>query len=421
MRNERRQPFSRRALVLILGYGVISLLFSVLLAWMSDAREEPGSIDTDTFSESAIGHKAMLKLLKERGYWARASRWESGDAARHAGLLVVAEPHVMLGGDEQVASALRAMLASSPRTLLVLPKRDGFQDDFVPTWIGSVVHVPEYDVQHVLDQARVTTTPVRVWRSGEALEWESAQQALSASPLMPDVQLLRPSAKLEPLIWAPQGVLFARVRDGGASGGELFVLSDPDILANHGLHRASNAELALGIVEHSRTSGRILFDEVLHGHEQPPTLWQQLLEFPLVLGTTQVFLLLFFALWAGMVRFGPVQREARVHAAGKGFFIENTAELLTVGNHSAYTLERYVWMMLHELGFKLNAPAHLSRAELVVWLQEQADARGVEIELERITRRAEVLSIEARRLRPQRVLDLSMQLYRFREAMIDES
>lgn len=422
--NSRRQPFKKPAIVLIFGYGAFSLLFAVLLGWLTDPREDVQSIDTDTFSESAIGHGALADLLDDQGYWTRISRWESGKEARFASLLILAEPHVMAGGDEELLRKMQTTLANSPQTLLVLPKRDGLPSDnsWEENWIGAVMHVPEYDVQLVLDTAKITTTPKRVWRPASELSWSSSDATLGTTPNMPDMQLLRPSAKLEPLIWNEQGILFARVKDGGSSGGELYVLSDPDIIANHGLHEVENATLAINIIERARRPrGRIVIDEVLHGHEQIPTLWQQLLRFPMVLGTAQVALLLFFAIWAGVLRFGPARRERESYAAGKRFFIDNTAELLTLGGHSAYMLERYVWMVLTEVAFKLNAPSQLERSQMVIWLQQQADRKGVEIDLHKLTQTAMILTVEEKRVRPQKLLAMARQTYHFHKAMLDES
>ncbi|MEC9442783.1 MAG: DUF4350 domain-containing protein [Myxococcota bacterium] len=422
--NERRQPFKKPALVLIFGYGAVSLLFAVLLGWLTDPRADVKSIDTDTFSKSAIGHGALADLLDDQGYWTKISRWESGDEARFASLLILAEPHVMRGGDKELHKKMRATLAASPQTLLVLPKRDGLPSDnsWEEEWIGAVMHVPEYDVQLVLDMAKITTTPKRVWKDASEVQWNASSTALGTTPNMPDMQLLRQSAKLEPLIWNEHGILFARVKDGGSSGGELYVLSDPDIIANHGLHEPENATLAINIIERARRArGRIVIDEVLHGHEQIPTLWQQLLRFPMVLGTAQVAILLFFILWAGVLRFGPARREEEVHRPGKRFFIDNTAELLTLGGHSTYMLERYVWMMLGEVAFKLNAPSHLEKTQLVVWLQQQADRKGVEIDLHKLTQTVMIMTVEEKRVRPQRLLVLARQTYRFHKAMIDES
>lgn len=419
----RRAPFSRAALVILFTVGALSLLGAVALGWVTDPSKQVESVDTDTFSKSAIGHMALRELIDEApGVRARVSRYKTHEELGWASALLLAEPHLMVNGDEELAGKMREMLRASPSTLLVLPKRDGLQDRFEEEWVGAVFFVPSYDVQLVLDTAKVNTQPLRTWRPSDEMVWRAAAPALEHTPQMPDVQLMRPAAQLEPLISTDQGVLFARVKSGHAGGGELFVLSDPDILANHGLHRGENAALALAILSRVRgdRAGAIVIDEVLHGLRRIPTLYEQLLRFPLVLGTIQVALLLLFGVWAGLGRFGPPRRAPVGFAAGKEFFIDHTAELLTLGKHSGYSVERYLWMVLDDLTHQLNAPRNLSRPDRVAWLQSLATARGLEVDLDAMVRRA-VIAANGDRARPRQLVALALDIYRFRKDMIDES
>lgn len=419
---ERRSPFRKRTLVLILIFGVGSLLFSVGLGWVTDEREQVESIDTDTFSTSAIGHQALLRLSRsDAALDVEISRYKTRERAARGAGLILAEPHLMKGGDEELGRRARQMLASSPNTLLVLPKRDGVQDDLEKDWVGAVFFVPEYDVRHVLEQAGLgAIVPRRTFTHSNQMSWRALAPKLAHTPTIPDVQLLPPSPMLRPLIETDQGTLLAEAVGPSAAGGRLLVLSDPDVLANHGLHEGENAALTLAILRHLRQDrrGELVLDEITHGWRLVPSLYDQLLRFPLVLATAQVALLILLMVWAGIGRFGPPRRSEAGLAPGKDFFIDHTAELLTFGGHSSHTAERYVWMVLRDLSAALHAPGRLSRPELVEWLQGQADQRGVSIDLEEVARQAARLASRDKKARAQKLLALALKLYRFRRDML---
>ncbi len=109
----------------------------------------------------------------------------------------------------------------------------------------------------------------------------------------------------------------------------LYVLADPEALGNAGLHRGRNAYFLLAVLDHIRTDdGGIVFDETLHGHEVVPSLWRELLSFPLVLVSLHVLLLLAVVVWAAMNRFGAPRSVPPALEPGTHFLVENTARLL---------------------------------------------------------------------------------------------
>ena len=82
-------------------------------------------------------------------------------------------------------------------------------------------------------------------------------------------------------------------------------------------------------------------------------------------------------MWAGLRRFGaPVPAPASL-AAGKGVLVENTAALLRLGGHSAYTLGRYLESLKYEVARALHAPAGLAPAEMRARLRALGRRRRV--------------------------------------------
>ncbi len=420
-----RPLFPRWALFIIFGLGTCSLIFAFALGWVTDDGPTVESADTDTFSASAIGHAAMEEVL-DMYYWTVVSRWKSHDALLFGeGLTILAEPHVMRGGDPELDAKFQETLANAGPTLLVLPKRDGlphsFDEDGEPIAgdIAAQFFVPRYDIQHVLITAGVDARVTRTFAASEEMPWRAQVPALDVAPTLKEVQLMEASPQLEPLIATEQGVLLAKA-SGARAGDALYILSDPDLLANHGLNKGENARLLLEIVRHIKGSdwGFVVIDEVMHGHEAMPSLWQQLLRFPFILGTLQVLLLLGFAIWAGAMRFGPPREEEEAIAPGKAVLIENTAELLTFGGHTGYSAERYVWMVLRDTAANLNAPPTLTDQELVEWLQAEADVRGVDIRLKEVAHRTIHLSVEDKSAKPKDLLKLARKVHAFREEML---
>lgn len=423
MSTPQRPLFGKFSLFLIFVVGLGSLVFAVALGWVSDPRDEVESIDTDTFSISALGHKAFFELLEKQKIDVVRARYKSHEEVGERDLLVIAEPHVMVGDeDESPGKELREYVHKAPRVLLVLPKRDGLKDVYDKEWIGAVFDVPEYDIQYALDLAGVASQPVRTHRHADEMTFSSTVAAPVGEVVIPSVQLIKPGPGISPLIWTDHGILFARVESSVAKR-PVYLLADPDLFANHGLHRDVNAQVVMSILTEARGAqpGKVVFDEVLHGHKKIPSLWERLLDFPFVLATVQVLILLLFVLWAGIMRFGPPAREGAARAPGKAFFIDNTAELLTFGGHSAHTVERYVWMVLYDLAAELNAPPRMTQVEVLDWLQHMADRRGVEIKLKVLCARAGAMADGTQRSNPKKLLGLALTIYRFKRKMLHES
>jgi hypothetical protein len=266
------------------------------------------------------------------------------------------------------------MLGAAQATLLVLPKWRGDESPTQPGFIVRARPLPVANAALLLEIAGVATSVVR---PASPEEQTCSGAATSVTLLRP--QLLEPSRSLRPLIDCPGGVLLgeARVKDR-----RVIVLSDPDLLSNHGLLRGQNAALALGVVELARQQGQnLVLDETLHGHEWVPSLWRELLRFPLLLAVIQVALILAVLLWAGMAHFGAPLSAATALAAGKTVLIDNTAALLRSAGHSGHTVGRYFDAGLQDVARALHAPAAATPAELRGWLTRVARARGVRIDL----------------------------------------
>ncbi len=393
-------PFGRASVALVVGVIALSLVVAVALAVFGDELEEGGhSVGADTYSVSAIGHHGLWRMLGELGVPTMRSRDASAAKAAH-GVLVLLEPSVSEPGAGQ---RLAAMVADSPRTLLVLPKWYGqaFEGE---TWIHDASLRPISDVAAVLDALGLEA---EIARAERVVAWQGdlPEPALTAPQTLRS-ELYQPEATVSD----DEALLFRVDLGGDDDARSLWVLSDPDVLNNHGLARPQNARFTFELLERLRDGGPVVFDETAHGYGQAPSLTRALFRFPLVLATLQVLICGLLAAWAALVRFGPPLRPAPALAPGKDFLIRNTAALLAYGGHHAETLQRYLSFTIELVRHALHAPS-LPPEQMTRWLDEVQRRRGGSIELAALQR-----EVAAAR-QPEQILKLARRVGAWRMEM----
>lgn len=378
-----------------------------MLAAFADVFEVP-SYAADSFSRSAVGHHAFVRLLRDLGRTVIVSRSRTAEKAPGA-ILLVLEPLV---GPGEVGDASRArmeeMVQASERVLVVLPKRTGFPDRLRPRWLEGATLVPEAVADRVLSATGVDGHVARAAASIGA--WSGALPA----PELTDVQLVR-SGELDPLVATDEGILAGEKVEGDV---HLVVLADPDVLATHGLGRGANAELAVALLDRLDPEGRaaVVVDETLHGHEAQPSLARELMRWPLVLATVQAALALALLAWAALVRFGRPRPAPAALAPGKDFLVENTAELLRHGGHLGPAVDAYWRAAREQIARALRPPGERS-GDLERWLGGLAAARGRGARLAALERRVAALS--GRRGHAEEALRTALEIHAFREEMTD--
>jgi hypothetical protein len=391
-------PFSRRATILIVGVSSLSLACALLFAVVGGDPTQEDDYRPGVHSPSALGHRAFAEMLRRLGVDVVVSHHASGAKAGEQALLIAAEP---------AADDLAAVLAGADTSLVVLPKRTGTPDAGRRTWIDSSSLLPIGDVDQVLFRAigvggRVVRLPALVL----------PRNPYGAGPTLASPQAVV-SDDLEPVIAGPDGILLGvRHRDGRA----VWILSDPDLIANHGIGAGDNAPLAFAIVDDLRRGRPVVIDETLHGREQVPSLWSDLFRFPLVCVAAATLLAVAIGLWAGVLRFGaPVPVPPPVER-GKRLLIAHTAELLDRGGHAADALARYLHTTLTDVARATHAPPDLDGARLREWLEQLARARGVRVSLAELDA-AVAEAARAGRRAPALVAAAAARIYSFRQDM----
>ena len=399
------QPYSAKTVYWLLAVGVLSFAGAAYFVIYSES--DAGAAKANAYSYSAIGHRALVETLREADVPVLVSRADSAAKAGDSALLVVAEPRLedwyarTLGADPGAATVL-----------LVLPKWDGFRDQGRPHWLRLAGMVPRNFVESILREVDPEGAVLRV---GGPLDWNT--RSLGADPTIAYPQLLD-SAALEPLIWNDQGVLLGVLVHEGQV---VWILSDPDVLSNHGLGQGDNAVLALGIIEMLRPfDGTVIFDEAVHGYWQPPSLWRSLLEFPFVVPVFLALATILVVAWSATARFGsPLPPEPGL-VPGKTVLIDNTASLLRFGGHGTAILKRYAAVTLRDVAHRLNAPRKLKGGDLIAWVDRVGEARGAKRTFRDLQDRADSLEGNVRRDGPH-LARLAGRLYQWRREIIDGS
>ena len=415
--------FSRRTAGWLIGVSAVSLVAAVLFAVFGGSIRPGASSSADTFSRSAIGHHGIISLLERLHVpvlvsQADTARRVAGDAA-----LVVAEPTVGIVPSTQ-ADDLTGMIHAAHRALVVLPKWYGEEDPTDPQRIDRAFLLPTREPDAVLEALGITggvdrLAPDDPAGAPRAALWEADPRyalagAAAVAPDLVGAQLYR-GDDLEPIVRSDRGILVGRLERGGTT---VWVLTDPDVLSNHGLLRGDNASLAVALLDQVRDGqDTLVFDETLHGFKHEPSPWKVLFEFPLALATIQALVAVALLLWAATGRFGKPLPPPPPLAPGKDYLIDNTAALLGAGGHAGAALRRYLATTVQDVARSLHAPPQLTAEATIRWLDGLAGARAIAgprlAELEHEVAQASA----ARRERARRVAATARRIYRWKQEM----
>jgi len=403
--------FTRRSAAWLAAAAGLSLAAAGVLGVFGDELSEPPSFGADTWSRSALGHRALLDLLRRLGHTVLISRNRTAAKAADGALVALLEPE--LGEEDGPMEALLDDIdESSRRLLVVLPKRTGRPDPLRPRWLASTELVPLATASRILDILDLEAEVVRP--EGSIVDWSGPLPA----PTVDRPQLMR-SSQLRPLVASGEGMLAGEViMEVEDRRWHCVILADPDVIETHGLGRGGNAALALALLDRlGAGDGPIVVDETLHGHALQPSIARELLRFPLVLATLQALAAGLLLAWAALVRFGRPQHPAPALAPGKAFLVDSTAELLRAGGDVAHAAAAYLRAAREEVLARLR-PSGEAGGSSDAWLARVEAARGREGELRRLERR--VKAIEGRRRGAEaEAVRAAREIHRWREELTD--
>ncbi len=400
--------FSRR---LLIGWisGAVAI-FAVSLYFMGGGElTGPDSVGPSTFSRSAIGQAGIAEVLQQLGVTVVKSRANSLDKLSNASVLVIAEPQHNDATEQTIKNLLKAN-----RILMVLPKWFGSASAQTPGWVQNVAERPVSDARWML---RLVAPAGEVSRESGSVAWTT--NVLNRAPaLTAPIQLMRADT-LRPLVAGDAGMLAGEFIDGNR---RIVVLSDPDVLDNHGLVGNGNAALAVALINRLRgANGNVVFDETVHGYKAAPTNpFLVLFQFPFVIATTQGLIAIGLLLWATLARFGAPQSLPPALSAGRSGLLQNMANLVEYAGHPEVMVRRYIQETIRDVARQLHAPRGVSGGALLSWLQRVGSARNVDIDCGAVTAEAAALG-EGRRRNTTALVRLAREIHQWKGEIIDGS
>ncbi|WP_286829046.1 MULTISPECIES: DUF4350 domain-containing protein [Kordiimonas] len=405
-------PFSTKALFWIIFLGILATLgMAVTSAFKGDGKYEVSN-GANSFSKSAIGHAAFMDIAERSGWQVLQSQHNTtGKLGPGSTLLLLEPPRGKASSDR-----IEQLIDWAPM-LVVLPKRQGIPHGFKADWIGAAFVKNIAQVKAVagnlgedLEVLRPTDASAGTWQHGFDPR---------AIPDIDSLQLIK-SEQVTPLIWNDQGILFGRLnRDYEEE--PVWILSDPDLIATHGLARGWNAALALNVLE-TVSQGRetLVVDEIIHGFKRDPSMARAMFSHPFVYATVAALLAVIIFLLALTRRFGAPWRNVATADDSKAVFIENAARILHMAEKEQEALIRLVDDQSLTVARHLNVPSDLERNRLDSWLDEQSAKRCVKPGFTTIKRR--ILRVrDDDSTKRSRLLTLANQFYTWKQEIMNDT
>jgi hypothetical protein len=266
---------------------------------------------------------------------------------------------------DQSWDVLRAKLRAA-NTLVVLPKwRSGMR-------LTGIAHpallVEAARVDRILTE--LTGVPsVRLIRSRQvftALPYRDATGAEMVTEIY--AAQLFDGTGCDPIIGSgPKTLLASCPLPGWGAGGRVLILSDPDLLNNHGLRLGQNATIARDFLTAEAGSGTVLIDYSRESWFAKPDApvqrdrsWADLLQFfepPFLALWLGAGLTLALVLWRSLRRAGPVLATART-ADGKMQAIRARARLMRLTGQDGAMIGDYATARIAATAARLVGPGH---------------------------------------------------------------
>lgn len=338
---------------------VVILAFAGLLAMIGFGedlapRDRPGATP---YSRSATGYQGLVRLLEASGRDVRVTRRMQTAQSYRSDLLVLT-PEAF--GRNSLLEDVR------PPLLVILPKWLSRSDEF-SRWKERDMRLTDYGVlDDILDALDVDADMVRT--ENRTVNWRGDARKVKVEEALQLVD----GDDLVPLISNADGALFARVQ-----GKDIWIVSDPDILANHGIDDATNARLALEMLAAASEDGPLIFDATLNGFEVGSNPVKTLLT-PPMLGVTLLSIgavaLLF---WAAFSTFGPRRREVRDLQLGTMTLVESTAGLFSMTSREGLLANDYLRLTRERLRRALGLPRAMPDGAMTALLDRMAAEKGL--------------------------------------------
>jgi len=400
---EAREPFSSSAVLALVLVGIVAFAgFLVLGAYAPELRGR-GDVRAHALSSSAVGYRGatvMLRAMDEKTSILRSPP----DPSVLNGTAVVLTP-----GPDVTAKELEAY-PQALRTLVVLPKWQAALDPARPGFVRKVGHLPPGNgavraLEAYEKGTQVTLTPgpqrlrLAVWQSATPVQTRPLDgvQTISGPGWSPVYADERGRALVVKSISRP----------------DLYVLSEPDLLNNHGLTDPAAAAFGVQLLRQMAGEDGVAFDVTLNGLGRDRSLLRLMLEPPWVAATLSILAAAALMGWLALTRFGAAVRPGRAIALGATALVDNSAGLIRMAKKEPALGAAYAESTL-DAALKASGGAHLAGEHADEWLARAAARRGLDDPRD--------LAAEAARVKTNdELIAVAAKLHRWRLEMTGES
>jgi hypothetical protein len=367
-----QQPFNPRLVAGMIAAGIIT--FAALMLLIAYGGGIGGRSDgrAHALSTSAVGFKGLVDLV---GRFRDVHLVEDANDLSFDHLAVIAlEPQ----SDADALSAILQRRADLP-TLIILPKWSTIPHPSRPGWVQGVYDGLGNTVSQMIGEQvavrPIENAPLADEAAGigilEGLRFRipPSPQAIQGPGLTALVPLDAPrTAGSE-----SGGKAAVGKSDGPALVAQIgesphYVVADPDLLNNRGLHdrRAARDALALIVSLNDLEPGVVDFDLTMNGLGAANSMSMLRLAFepPFLAMTLALVVAALLAGLHGAFRFGPVRRPQRTIAFGKAALVENSAGLIRMAERETRLGGAYADVVRHDLSRAVHAPPSLDAGDL---------------------------------------------------------
>jgi len=334
-------------LVVLTGLVAFALIL-VLGAYAPDYRSARNG-GAHALSNAATGYSGLVTLAEATGRNPVIVRSESQLDSED--LAVLAPPH----GRTALDTALQPRRGRV--TLVILPKWYTAGDPDRTGWVYRIGLREEMDPEAVLAPANRLEVDRHRGSRGKPLrtlpDWAPPELRFTAPAALQTIS----GPDVQPIVTDQAGrAVVARVGDG-----QLYVLADPDLFANHGIADRRQAAAALALLDFLNVTDAesILFDVTLNGLGRQPSPLRLAFDPPFLGVTLALVAALLLAGLQALVRFGPARRPERAIAFGKSALVANAAALVRKAGRERALGALYAQMIRERAIAAFAVPARL--------------------------------------------------------------
>jgi hypothetical protein len=323
--------FNARTMLLITAIGALAFIAMLILgAYAPDLRSGRNG-GGHALSNAAVGFSGLVRLAEETKRNPVIVRSVSD---------LDNEDLAVITPEDASANLTKILQTRGPRaTLIILPKWWTMADQAHPGWVRINGLAFPQDPEGIL-APDMKLQVARTKGHGEPLVNRGAAMPADLHFLAPAVVQSISGNGVQPVITTPAGAVVL----GQIGNRNLYVLSEPDLLNNHGMGDERQARSALALLDYLNSTGAdgVLFDVTANGLGRSRSPLKLAFDAPFLAVTLTIFVAMLLAAWQALNRFGPVRRRDRAIAFGKSALVDNSAALIRKAGREAHLGSRYV-------------------------------------------------------------------------------